>query len=215
MENINYINKYFDKVYVITCKNFTERHEYIKNHFLNNNLNFEFFNSVDKNLLISNTITNSELSLLLSHLNCILNAKLNGYKKILICEDDVNFIPNLENEFIKFVKKLPLDWDFLQFGNQFWAEKWLRRKYISDNLYKFEWGTGSHCIGINSSVYDSTIEKLNLMDAPVDFLYYYLFESYKCYCPENFLADALSKSEHLNNFDKKYVFDSTIVHCRN
>lgn len=215
MENVNYINKYFDRVYVITCKNFTERHNYIKNHFLSNNINFEFFNSIDKNLLIHNKLTTSELSLLLSHLNCVLNAKLNSYKKILICEDDINFNVNLENEFINFVEKLPLKWDFLQLGNQFWAEKWLKRKYISENLYKFEWGTGSHCIAINSSVYDSVIEKLSLMNAPVDFLYYYLFESHICYCPENFLADALSKSIHLKNFDKKYIFDSTITHNKN
>jgi hypothetical protein len=47
---------------------------------------------------------------------------------------------------------------------------------------------------------------------PTDFMYYNLFDKLKCYCPENFFADALSKNNHLNHYNFKYVFDSTIDH---
>jgi len=168
-------NVFFEKVYVITCDSFNERHEYINNHFYKNNVKFDFFVSVDPKLLSADVISSTEKSLSMSHLNCVINAKLNGYKSIMICEDDINFVNDIEENFNNFIKNIPLDWNFLQIGNQIWAEKWLRRKYIAENLYKFEWGTGSHCIGINSNSYDVLINNFKKLDAPVDFMYYKLY----------------------------------------
>jgi hypothetical protein len=157
-------------------------------------------------------ITKTEKSLALGHANCIIDAKLNGYKSILICEDDVNFVENVQLDFQNFINVLPDNWNFIQLGNQFWAEKWLKRTYISENLYEFKWGTGSHCVGINSNMFSTVIDAFQLFDDPIDFMYYKLFEKYKCYCTESFLADALSKTDHLNHYDPKHIFNSTIVH---
>lgn len=207
------LNNFFDKIYVITCLNFNDRQFHIKNHFAKNLINFEFFISVDKNVLTNNgKISSTEKSLALSHLNCVINAKLNGYKSILICEDDVVFDESLNANFEKFLNVLPHDWNFIQLGNQFWTTHWLQRKFISENLYEFKWGTGSHCVGINSNIYDYVINDFKNLNDPSDIMYYNLFSKYKCYCPELFLADALSKSDQLNYPDKKYIFKSTIHH---
>ncbi len=96
------INLFFDKVYVITCDSFVERHNYICDHFLLKNIEFEFFVSIDHKLLSTDTISSTEKSLSLSHLNCVINAKLNGYKSIMICEDDINFVDNIEENFNNF-----------------------------------------------------------------------------------------------------------------
>ena len=206
------INSFFDKVYVITCDSFFDRHVYIKEHFHKNNIKFQFYVSIDNTLLINSVISSTEMSLSLSHLHCVIDAKLIGYKSILICEDDIQFVSNVEEKFVQFIKGLPTNWNFLQIGNQFWADKWLRRKHISENLYKFEWGTGSHCIGINFDSYDILIDRFKKLDKPVDFMYYDLFSTVNCYCPEKFLADALSKNNHLDYYDEKHIFDSTIFH---
>ena len=189
-----------------------ERHNYIKLHFSSLNIEFEFKPSVLPDMLSEAKITKTEKSLVLGHANCIIDAKLNGYKSILICEDDVNFVENVQLDFQNFINVLPDNWNFIQLGNQFWAEKWLKRKYISENLYDFKWGTGSHCTGINSNMFSTVIDEFQLFDDPIDFMYYKLFEKYKCYCPESFLADALSKNDHLNHYDIKHIFNSTIVH---
>ena len=168
--------------------------------------------SINNKLLIDSIISSTEMSLALSHLHCVIDAKLNGYKSILICEDDIQFVSNFKEKFTQFIKDVPKDWNFLQIGNQIWADKWLRRKHISENLYKFEWGTGSHCIGINFDSYDILIDRFKKLDKPVDFMYYDLFSTVNCYCPEKFLADALSKNNHLDYYDKKHIFDSTIFH---
>ena len=206
------INSFFDKVYVITCDSLFDRHVYIKEQFHKNNIKFQFYVSIDNTLLINSVISSTEMSLSLSHLHCVIDAKLNGYKSILICEDDIQFVSNVEEKFVQFIKGLPTNWNFLQIGNQFWADKWLRRKHISENLYKFEWGTGSHCIGINFDSYDILIDRFKKLDKPVDFMYYDLFSTVNCYCPEKFLADALSKNNHLDYYDEKHIFDSTIFH---
>ena len=206
------LNSFFDKVYVITCNSFFDRHLYIKDHFYKNNIEFDFFVSINNKLLIDSIISSTEMSLALSHLHCVIDAKLNGYKSILICEDDIQFVSNFKEKFTQFIKDVPKDWNFLQIGNQIWADKWLRRKFISENLYKFEWGTGSHCIGVNFNSYDMLIDRFKKLDKPVDFMYYDLFFDVNCYCPEKFLADSLSKTDHLNHYDTKHIFNSTIVH---
>ncbi len=187
------MNTFFNKIYVITCENFTERHSYVESHFKKFGIQYEFKSSLSThNILERSPLTKSEASLLYGHLHCIIDSKLNKYDKILICEDDVEFVDDIHLGFEKFSSGLPNTWDFLHIGNQFWATKFLRRKFLKDNLYKFSWGTGSHCIGVNSTMYDVLIEKMNGSKVPVDFLYYGLYDKYTAYCPENFLANALS-----------------------
>ena len=110
------INSFFDKVYVITCDSFFDRHVYIKEHFHKNNIKFQFYVSIDNTLLINSVISSTEMSLSLSHLHCVIDAKLNGYKSILICEDDIQFVSNVEEKFVQFIKGLPTNWNFLQIG---------------------------------------------------------------------------------------------------
>ena len=134
-----------------------------------------------------------------------MDAQLNKLDRILICEDDVLFVEDVNKKFQDFLVGLPSDWEYLQLGNQFWATHWLRREPISPNLYRFKWGTGSHCIGVNAKVFDITIQSLETMKQPLDFLYYGLFQTRICYCPEIFLADALSGKQNAR-------FSTTIVH---
>lgn len=212
------MNNFFDRIYVVTCDDSENRQPYIRQHFKNFNISFEFKSAIDKSLLTSDIINPAQKSLILAHKHCILDSKLNNYNRILICEDDICFIENLHQHFNNFINILPSDWNFMQLGNQSIATSWLRRKYISENLYKFEWGTGSHCIGINSNVFDNIIETFKKMNDPVDFMYYDLFSKNNCYCPKNFLADALSKADvlsknlNLKNDNTKPIFQSTIFY---
>jgi hypothetical protein len=207
------MNDFFDKIYVITCINSEDRQNYIRQHFKNFNIIFEFKSAIDKSLLTDGVISASEKSLILAHQHCMMDAKLNGYNKILICEDDVNFIDSVIIDFYKFIEILPNNWNFIQLGNQFWANQWHRREKIKDNLYRFYEGVGSHCIAINSNIYDKAIEILSKNEKlPPDFLYYDIYKTYTCYSPENYLAEALSKNDHLGRNDSHCKFDSLIYH---
>jgi hypothetical protein len=206
------VNSLFQKVYVITCDPFVARQTYIRQHFAQNNIQFEFRSATQTNTIKSNTISESETSLVLAHLHCVIDAKLNCYDQILICEDDVELCDGFDQKLDSFIEQVPVDWQFLQLGNQYWATHWLTRDYIKPNLYRFRWGTGSHCVAIKNTAYDNSISILSKLSSPVDLLYYELFSKLNCYCPEKFLADALSKNDHLQHSDKKYIFDSSIIH---
>jgi GR25 family glycosyltransferase involved in LPS biosynthesis len=54
----------------------------------------------------------------LSHLNCLKNAKKNGYDHILICEDDITFanIPILKHQLTKVINQVD-DWDVLMIAS--------------------------------------------------------------------------------------------------
>lgn len=207
------MKSYFDKVYVVTCKKCEYRHDYIRNHFKENDIEFEFVYGKESNQFIADKVlTVTAKSLISGHIKCLENALNNNYNRILICEDDVNFVENFTEKFKIFISDVGEDWPFLLLGNQFWATRYLQREKIKDNVYKFIWGTGSHCQAINKSVMLDTYQYIKLYLRPIDYCYYDLFNRYTCYCPEEFLADALSKSEHLGNFDKKYTFPSEIIH---
>lgn len=212
MDRSSYINKFFNRVYVITCNNLIDRQIYIKNHFSKNNIKFEFVESWDKYIFSDGDVCAAQKSLISSHIRCILDAKIHKLNNILICEDDAYFVENFESEFNKFINILPEDWDYIQLGNQIWAAHWLRRTKIKENLYRFFWGTGSHGVGIKQSVFDETIKMLQTYKSNSDIMYYELFKNKNCYCSENFLIDALSENSHLNYIDKKQIFKSTMNH---
>lgn len=209
---LNILNKFFEKIYVITCVDFNTRHKFIKQQFKKFKIDFSFFIAPEQYLFVDNILSRSEQSLLYAHKECIVNAKINGYKNILICEDDVLFKNKPRKNFKEFIQVLPNDWDAIQLGNQLWASKWLHREKIKDNLYRFYHGTGSHCIGINQKAYNNMISSLESNNNPADFAYYEMYKELKCYSPENFIADAISKQDHLNHVQENYIFDSTIHH---
>jgi hypothetical protein len=206
------MNTFFNKIYVITCRKCEYRHPTLIKHFKDCGLQFEFKYSLCSDTFTNGPISPTAKSLIYGHLKCIEDAVVNDLDRILICEDDVNFVADVSLKFYDFLKSVPSDWGYLQLGNQFWATKYLTRHQIKPNLYQFVWGTGSHCIALNKKVFNETHHELSRYDTPTDFVYYNLFKKYPTYCPENFLADALSTNDHLNHFDNKFKFPSEIQH---
>lgn len=181
-------------------------------HFQKLNLGFSFVYGLDSESFSDGPVHKTMKSLISGHMNCILDAKENRYEKILVCEDDVSFVNNVNEKFNQFISNLNNGWDFLQLGNQFWANEYLNRKKIRNNLYEFIWGTGSHCVGINEHMYDDCLKFMSNYDDSIDFIYYKLFKNHVVYCPENFLADALSKTNSKKYVGDKYIFNSEVRH---
>jgi glycosyl transferase, family 25 len=130
-----FLNSFFDHIYVITIPRAIERQENIRHRL--DGLNFEFFYGVDKqeNSLeqlqsdglynegkarlyhrYSKALTHGEVACALSHKNLWQLIAENKYNKVLIFEDDVvpdektlPFIPQVLNE-------LPKDWELMYLG---------------------------------------------------------------------------------------------------
>ncbi len=133
--HLQYLNTYYDKIYVLSLPRLKDRIEHINNEL--KGLNFEFFRGVDKTEtslkeLIDQKIYSTELfksfyknpsemhlgmlCCSLGHVTIYKDIIRNNYKKALILEDDcllikgsINLIPQIHNE-------LPANWELLYLG---------------------------------------------------------------------------------------------------
>ena len=161
--NFEPLNNYFDRIFVITLKRATERHEQIRKAL--QGLNYEFFFGEDKhdhNLqeLSSVNIYNQQRSIQLhrynkpmtlghiccswSHLHIYEKMVAENWQRVLIFEDDV-FVNEDNDKYIpEILKQLPDTWELLYFGWEknekvTWASKmkqWLYHLQHSLSLMK-------------------------------------------------------------------------------
>lgn len=131
----NYLHLHFDKILVVSVRRFTERHKILQQNL--NGLTVEFFWGVDKLQLDYDTLkTNGtydekqaqklqrqakglnlgEIACSLSHRNLYAAMIENGWKKILILEDDV--VPIFKNlEYLpEALSELPTNWELVYLG---------------------------------------------------------------------------------------------------
>lgn len=108
-----------------------------------------------------------------TYLNILKDAKANGYKNILILEDDIILHNNFFTEFKKFSASVGMQWKILQLGAS--QYKWTSVDEI-DALKKGLYHPrrldtcGSFAIGIDASVFDELIEAESSLESPFDHL---------------------------------------------
>lgn len=99
------------------------------------------------------------LGCLLSHLSAIKLAKARGLPSVLICEDDVRFMPHnlAKNDIQKALNELPEEWGILFLG--YYEVEKDRIESYSDHLIKPACPYDMHAYFVNASMYDEFIEK--------------------------------------------------------
>lgn len=174
----NNMNNFFDKIYVVTCKKFKERHKHIINHFKKFNIEFEFIYGPDSNMLdIKNININPEkkfskntMATLFTHYKSWEESIKNNYNSVLICEDDVFLMDYFENELVKFMKQVPNDWDVLQLGWQPFNYNFPNSKLINNNVRK-NWSFigGAHCYALKLNTCIELVNALILKKSDNDY----------------------------------------------
>jgi glycosyl transferase, family 25 len=126
----------FDKVIVINLPDSARRREHIAKHFLHHRVrNYEFIPAVDGAKLDlcamqrdgvvefddwkKRHLTPGEVGCYLSHVRAWHTALHRSYSTVLICEDDVEFLPNAEDLICTQMRQVPADWDIIHFYSQF------------------------------------------------------------------------------------------------
>ena len=172
IEKIFDINDYFDKIYCLNLERNSEKWQKANAQFKKFKIKVDRFLGVDGNNITDNEfneisnrgiseIDSSKLGLienkyalgcLMSHIEIIKEAKLAGYKRILIFEDDV-ILSNEFNERISQIKKL--NWSLLYLGaSQF---NWTGVK-VKNGLYNCSNTLGTFAYAIDSNIFDYLIE---------------------------------------------------------
>ncbi len=194
------LNQYFDKIYVITCADFHDRHEHMKRQMDGIEFEWNISPPAAQTVPLPNR-TATETSLLLGNYAVLFNAKLHGYQRIAFLEDDI-VVEASEEEMKPFFNELPENWGYLYMGNPQWAlevpewslwDKWLTP--CSEHVSRIVWGNGASFVGVQSHVYDETMRNIITGSEPNDFILYRLFQKHKnAYCPsKGWFSDTISE----------------------
>lgn len=153
------LNEYFDKIYCINLDRRADRWEECQKIFSKHNLEVERFSAVDgskENYSLGYPYDN-ELAGAISHTKVIEKAKELGLKKVLILEDDVEFVDNLEELFNNFINNVPKNWDGLLFGGNHVGGGIT----IDNNLIKVNRSYALHAYCLNSNSFEFVINYMN------------------------------------------------------
>jgi GR25 family glycosyltransferase involved in LPS biosynthesis len=160
----NYLNIFFDKIYLINLDRRKDRFNNINIHLNKRNILYKKITAIDyKDLDIKckkyhKRFTIKEDACLLSHLKIIKEAKELGYKKILILEDDILFHKEL-NKYVNTLDKIPKNWNliYLGCGQRNGANDVFKKK----PFYLANKSRGTYAYGVNENIYNYLIKILN------------------------------------------------------
>lgn len=134
--NLEYLNTFFDKVYVISLKRSTERQEHVKN--VLREVEFTFFwgvdgRKLDKTDLIDENVYSEEKAIefsfdnlgmslgeigcALSHIKIYEDVVKNNFQRVLIFEDDLFLNNQIDIDIKKCLSELPEKWDLVYLGD--------------------------------------------------------------------------------------------------
>ena len=167
------LNEYFDKIYYINLERRKDRNEECIEELKKYNIIAERFEAVDGNTLVDNNWRHSmgNLGCVNSHLNLIIKAKENNYKNVLILEDDVVFNIDMEENFKKYYKQLPDNWDILYLSGNHNQHDGYTLEMVSENIGRCNLTYTTHSFVVRESIYDTIIDKLSNPNNPVDVEY--------------------------------------------
>ncbi len=162
-DNILDINKYFDKIFVVSLDRKPEKFFKVKDKLDRLGIKFERFSAIDglylefdtSNFKPGNGMIENQFALgcLMSHLEIIKISKSRGYKKILIFEDDILISKDIKLT-IQNLKDIK-SWKLLYFGSS--QYNW-DVEFFEDNFYKSKKSLGTFAYAIDHSIYDELIE---------------------------------------------------------
>jgi GR25 family glycosyltransferase involved in LPS biosynthesis len=180
------MNQYFDKIYCINLDRRSDRWSICLNEFKKHNLTVERFPAVDGKKITakSDWMTGGRIACCLSHLGIIKQMISQNIQKVLILEDDVQFIDNLNEVFSEKINAVPNDFDMLYFCGNSPRDIQVLNPHVAKISKTLS--TGSYAISINFAKLIATkIEELNVA---VDSVYWDNTPYCNCYIFMPFLS---------------------------
>lgn len=209
-------NVYFDHIYILNLKKDTEKRQHMDGVFNDLMIKHDFFDAVngrtDDNLAIykKNSYEKTLKSpgaygYSLSMIKLFEDALSKGYKKILVCDDDIIFHREFLELFNKNVRDIPFDWKVLFFGlsgpwthpfvNESFKHFDYSKSYI-DDVFNCD---GSYCVGYDTQILKNLIDVTKRFEAQFDTsMIRYLNQNKSIikfsFCPYLVIADTTTSS---------------------
>jgi GR25 family glycosyltransferase involved in LPS biosynthesis len=150
------LTDYFDKTFCINLDRRNDRWEKSVIEFEKHHLIVDRFSAKDGKEINLPYPFGSELGGAISHLNVIKKAKELNLENVLILEDDVEFVPDLNDRLEKIMTKVPTDWDMIYFGGNH-VGGYLP---VNDYFFKIFKSYAIQCYAVNSKCFGLIINYL-------------------------------------------------------
>jgi len=216
------INRYFDKVFVLTLKHEVEQRKRMQSRLSEVNIDFEFFEGVNgysveferewsfyerrPKLTYFEKAYNKKFiesrgawGYLKTMVKLLTESLQKGYQRVLVFDNDVFFCKDSTQRFDKFYDSVSKDWKVLLLGAS--QYNWnVEMKAEQGYYHPIRFGTcGSFAIGYDRSVFYELIKSAKEMETPFDNLPLgTLYSNYKDYCfvayPNLVIADVRQSS---------------------
>ena len=178
------INKFFDKIIVLSPERNIARRRHITNHFHERGItNWQFFTAMDYKFITKEVrdclhhagylaesgapylpLPRTEISCRLSFTSMLIHARSKCFNRILFIEDDIIVNEDYAETFDQIISHVPDDWDTIHFhshqkvGSGEYNDVY--RQKINKYIYKgFSEGAGSLCVGFTKRCIDYMIGK--------------------------------------------------------
>jgi hypothetical protein len=110
-------------------------------------------------------------------------AKENDWKSVLILEDDADISPEVDFLFSEYTRELPKSWQVLMFsGNHSYRDKTLLTSPIAKHILRCYSTLTTTAYGVKQAVYDTLINRIELIDRSLDLMYIDLQPSLEWFC---------------------------------
>lgn len=221
------INEMVDKLFVITTLN-SNRTDYIKNHLSVNNIKFEFFVAPDRYVIRNDIVVNDGgdvsdknhkalISLISAYASIIEIAKLSGFEKISIIEDDCYFVDGWIEKTHSFFNHLPSDWDLINLGyHPLHETDTIKKKYNDYVNIPLNWHHTTHSMIIKHTCFDEILRLIKTWNytIPIDYIFNEIYKSrtLSCFYPSEKICYQLSVRDQIYNIPNITLrFDSLLT----
>ncbi len=167
-----HVNDFFDKVYCINLERREDRWQQCTKEFDRLGIEVERFEAIDGNTcgldsaappLNWTKMKAGGVGCTLSHVKILKKAKANGYKNVLVLEDDIEFCENFLEEASDFLNTVPKDWDLIYMGGNH-----LQPPEQIGGIYKCKFTLTTHLIATNYTIYDLIIQEASKLNMIID-----------------------------------------------
>ena len=208
------LNKFFQKVFVITTGCPNERYEYISSYLNRINLNFELRVSVNKSFFTTKTDSNheinqSEQSLSSQYASIFYENYFNKIDSFVVLEDDNIFCDEFESKFQTFFHHLPNEWDVLHLGDYNLKDN-IKSENVNQYVDKIYLKYTTNCMAFrNKENFKNISELIEKSHYQIDYVLndFYLKKLLNCYSPTIQLTQQLSYRKGIDSVKK---FESLI-----
>jgi GR25 family glycosyltransferase involved in LPS biosynthesis len=169
------LNELFDDVFIINLVTRKDKLDIVSKNFDDNNIKYQIFNAIrPMDIMINPNYQQYKefefnrlgaIACTMSHKH-LLEEALKNNKSVLICEDDLFFCNNFNNDFSEKLKSLPSDWNVLHLGynrnaSYIYTHNLAKFNKINDHWETFDMFSGCTCWGFKPEVIPVVLEYLN------------------------------------------------------